>query len=54
MNETALFKLSYGLYIISATHEGKDAGCVVNTLHQVTATLYRLVLRSIKTILHNR
>lgn len=38
MNETALFKLSYGLYIISSTHDGKDAGCVVNTLHQVTAT----------------
>lgn len=37
MDETALFKLSYGLYIVSSTHEGKDAGCIANTLQQVTA-----------------
>ena len=42
MNETALFKLSYGLYIISSSFEGKDAGCVVNTLHQVTASPIQL------------
>lgn len=42
MNETALFKLSYGLYIISSNFEGKDAGCVVNTLHQVTASPIQL------------
>lgn len=38
MNEQALYKLSYGLYIVSSSFEEKDAGCVVNTLHQVTAT----------------
>ena len=38
MNETALFKLSYGLYIISSTENGKDVGCVANTLHQVTSS----------------
>lgn len=38
MDEKALFKLSYGLYIISSSFEGKDAGCVVNTLHQVTSS----------------
>ena len=37
MDQTAFFKLSYGLYIISTTSEGKDAGCVANTLHQVTS-----------------
>lgn len=42
MNETALFKLSYGLYIISSNFKGKDAGCVVNTLHQVTASPIQL------------
>lgn len=38
MDEKALYKLSYGLYIISSSYQGKDAGCVVNTLHQVTAS----------------
>lgn len=38
MNEKALFALSYGLYVISSEAEGKTAGCVVNTLHQVTAS----------------
>lgn len=42
MNETALYKLSYGLYIISSSFEGKDAGCVVNTLHQVTSSPVQL------------
>lgn len=42
MNETALHKLSYGLYIISSTSEGKDAGCVANTLHQVTSSPVQL------------
>ena len=42
MNETALYNLSYGLYIISSTNEGKDAGCIANTLHQVTASPVQL------------
>lgn len=42
MNETALYKLSYGLYIISSSFEGKDAGCVVNTLQQVTSSPVQL------------
>lgn len=32
----AFFGLTYGLYIVSAQHEGKTAGCVVNTLAQIT------------------
>lgn len=36
MDETAFFKLSYGLYIVSTEHEGKQAGCIVNTFSQVT------------------
>lgn len=42
MDTTALFKMSYGLYIISASWQGKDTGCVVNTLQQVTNTPNRL------------
>ena len=33
----AFFKLSYGLYVISARSGEKNYGCVVNTLQQVTA-----------------
>lgn len=42
MNQNALHKLSYGLYIISTTHNGADAGCVANTLHQVTSSPIQL------------
>ena len=37
MNVQAFFKLSYGLYVISARSGEKNYGCVVNTLQQVTA-----------------
>ena len=30
MNEKALQKLSYGLYLISTEHEGKAAGCLLS------------------------
>lgn len=44
MDQTAFFKLSYGLYIILTTSEGKDAGCVANTLHQVTSSPAQLAV----------
>jgi len=37
MNIEAFFKVSYGLYIISAQHQGKLAGYIANTAFQVTA-----------------
>lgn len=37
MDRTAFYTLTYGLHIISAQFEGKDFGCVVNTLAQVTS-----------------
>ena len=42
MDNTAFFKLTYGLYIVSSTFEGRDAGCVVNTLSQVTSAPAKL------------
>ena len=38
MNSNAMFNISYGLYVLSAEEEGKDNGCIVNTLLQVTST----------------
>lgn len=37
MDITALFDLSYGMYLIGATAEGMPTGCIVNTLGQITA-----------------
>lgn len=37
MDLQTFFKLSYGLYIVSAAFEGKQNGCIVNTVMQVTA-----------------
>ena len=37
MDEKALFKVTYGLYVVCAQAEGQRSGCVVNTLQQVTA-----------------
>lgn len=42
MNEKALYKITYGLYVVSAEAEGKSSGCVVNTLQQVTSKPVRL------------
>lgn len=44
MNQSALHKLSYGLYIISSSYDGKDVGCVANTLHQVTSSPIQLAV----------
>ena len=32
MDEKALYKITYGLYVVSAQAEGQRSGCVVNTL----------------------
>ncbi len=37
MDKTAFYKLTYGLYIVSTRFDGRDCGCVVNTLEQVTS-----------------
>lgn len=37
MDLTAFYKMTYGLYILSSSAQGKDAGCIVNTVTQVTA-----------------
>ena len=33
----AFFKMSYGLYVLSSAFDGKQNGCIVNTVTQVTA-----------------
>ena len=37
MNTQALYKIGYGLYVLTANENGKDNGCIINTVMQVTA-----------------
>ena len=36
MDKSALFKLSYGLFVVTANEGAKDNGCITNTVIQVT------------------
>ena len=42
MDSKAFFKLNYGVYIVSSSADGKDGGCVINTMSQVTSSPARL------------
>ena len=37
MNNGAMFKLSYGLFVVTANKGGKDNGCITNTAIQVAS-----------------
>ena len=41
---TALFKIGYGLYVVTARDGAKDNGCIVNTVSQVTNTPNRIAV----------
>ena len=41
---TALFKIGYGLYVVTARDGDKDNGCIVNTVTQVTNTPNRIAV----------
>ena len=36
MDNSALFKLSYGLFALTAQQDGKNNGCIINTAMQIT------------------
>ena len=36
MDNNAVFKLSYGLYVLTAKENGKDNGCIINTVGLIT------------------
>ncbi len=38
MDTNALFKIGYGLYILTAHDKDKDNGCIINTVMQVTSS----------------
>jgi len=42
MDNKALFKVSYGLYVLSARENEKDNGCIINTFSQITDSPLRV------------
>ena len=50
MDKTALYKISYGLYIAGSKIDGKDAGCIVDAFIQsVSSPVPSVILCSIRT-----
>lgn len=44
MDNNVMFKIGYGLYVLSANENGKNNGCIINTLQQVTTTPNRVAV----------
>lgn len=42
MNPKAMYQLTYGLFVLTASENGKDSGCIINTAGQVTSTPNRI------------
>lgn len=42
MDNKAMYKLSYGLFVLTSAFEGKDNGCIINTGIQVTSEPNRI------------
>ena len=49
MDNTALYKLTYGLFLLTAWEDGKDNGCIINTAMQVASEPTRLCVAVQKT-----
>ena len=44
MDQKALWKITYGLYLLSAQQDGRDNGCIINTAVQVAENPVRVVI----------
>lgn len=42
MDKNALFKISYGLFVLTAASNGRDGGCIINTAFQATSSPCRV------------
>ena len=41
-NNSAMYNISYGLFVLTACEDGFDNGCIVNTVEQVTTNPNRI------------
>ncbi len=48
MDQKAMFKFTYGLYLLTAQQDGKDNGCIVNTAGQVAENPVRVSVSVLK------
>lgn len=44
MNQSVMFQLTYGLFVLTANDNGKQNGCIINTAAQVTTTPNRITI----------
>jgi flavin reductase (DIM6/NTAB) family NADH-FMN oxidoreductase RutF len=44
MDTKAMFKLSYGLFVLTAKNAEKDNGCIINTVTQITSEPLRITI----------
>jgi len=44
IDPSVMFKLSYGLFVLTARDEDKDNGCIINTVMQITASPLRIII----------
>ena len=42
MDHKVMYNLSYGLFVLTTSFEGKDNGCIINTASQVTSEPNRI------------
>lgn len=49
MDNNALFKLTYGLFLLTSWEDGKDNGCIINTAMQVASNPTRISIAVQKT-----
>lgn len=42
MDKKAMYNLTYGLFVLTSCHDGKDSGCIINTAGQVTSEPNRI------------
>lgn len=42
MDKKAMYKLSYGLFVLTSGMDGEDSGCIINTAQQVTSEPNRI------------
>ena len=48
MEHSALQKFPYGMYLLTTRDDGKDYGCLVNTVMQVSSKPYRIAVCVVK------
>ena len=51
MDNKALYKLSYGLFVLTATDGQKDNGCIVNTAIHSNTLVFSLVVMLINLLI---